>query len=224
MIRMKSTWVVLGLVALMSVAVLAADPWAFPVQPGLEAKWVFNNETGGAVTGFHLEFDQAVEVSYSIAIGGDLMLVQAAGTVFDFVGELVPFATFYVEWTPVDAVPSLAMWMAGERPVGSPFFTTIDKLGYLFGQGIVMMREANPAALLAAFEQFFLDNAEYLGTVSQSLGMSLEDSLMPIIMTSPAEGIQNFFATIVGMIGVTSLEGVLDGAVDFTALFAVLGL
>jgi len=54
--------------------------------------------------------------------------------------------------------------------------------------------------------------------------MSLQDSLMPIIMSAPAEGIQNFFNTIVGMLGVTSIEDLLQGAVDFSALLGALGL
>ena len=121
-------------------------------------------------------------------------------------------------------VPTFAVWLSGERGVGRPHFTTLAKLGNLFGVGIVHLRETDPAALAAAFEQFFVDNAEYLAGLSESLGMSLADSLMPIIMASPAEGIENFFNTIVGMLGVTTLEGVLEGGIDFSALFDALGL
>jgi hypothetical protein len=76
----------------------------------------------------------------------------------------------------------------------------------------------------AAFAQFFADNKDYLAVVSSSLGMSLADSLMPIIMSAPAEGIQNFFNTIVGMLGVTSIGDLLEGAVDFSSLLNALGL
>ncbi|MCX6098702.1 MAG: hypothetical protein NTX69_01635, partial [Candidatus Bipolaricaulota bacterium] len=102
--------------------------------------------------------------------------------------------------------------------------TTLEKLGYLFGQGIVYMRQANPAALNAAFAQFFADNAAYFTVLSQSLGMSLQDSLLPIIMSAPAEGIQNFFNTIVGMLGVTDLQSLVGGSVNFSSLFGLLGL
>jgi FMN-dependent NADH-azoreductase len=54
--------------------------------------------------------------------------------------------------------------------------------------------------------------------------MSLADSLMPIIMASPAEGIENFFNTIMGMLGVTALTEVTAGSVNFGALFALLGI
>jgi len=46
---------------------------------------------------------------------------------------------------------------------------------------------------------------------------------MPIVMASPPEGIENFFNTVVGMLGVTTLEGVLTGGIDFSSLFAALG-
>jgi len=75
-----------------------------------------------------------------------------------------------------------------------------------------------------AFAQFFADNGAYFAVLSQSLGMSLQDSLLPIIMSAPAEGIQNFFNTIIGMLGVTDLSGLLGGDVDFSSLFQVLGL
>ena len=96
-------------------------------------------------------------------------------------------------------------------------------MGYLFGQGIVYLRQANPAALQAAFGQFFADNAAYFAVLAQTLGMSLQDSLLPIIMSAPAEGIQNFFNTIVGMLGVTDLQSLVGGDVSFNALFKVLG-
>ena len=47
---------------------------------------------------------------------------------------------------------------------------------------------------------------------------------MPVIMASPAEGIENFFNTIIGMLGVTDLSDVVAGDVNFGALFALLGL
>jgi len=113
-------------------------------------------------------------------------------------------------------------------PLGSPFFTSLTVLGRLFGIGIVALREANPVALGAAFEQFFTDNAAYLAGLSESLGMSLADSLMPIIMASPmaspADGITNFFNTIMGMLGLTELSAVVTGDVDWSALFIALGM
>jgi hypothetical protein len=226
--RKKNAWLVLG-VAIVSlvmgtVAAYGLDFAAYVV--GDTAAWLFNNGTGTTVTGFHIEFDQAVTITSKVEWGGLLpALGGATGTTFDFNGgTLVAGGTLDLEWQPASAVPTYAMWMNGAQPAGAPYFTTIAQLGYLFGQGIVHVREVNPAALNAAFAQFFADNADYLASVSQALGMSLADSLMPIILTAPAEGIQNFFSTIVGMLGVTSLEGVLQGDVNFSSLFALLGL
>jgi len=222
MIRRKSMLMVLGLVAALSFSAFASD-WAIPA--GASGVWSFHNLNGASVTGLHIEFEQEVTIVSKVDVGGYLAPVgEMTGMVFDFIGELVDYGTVVFEFQPVEAVPSLVMWMSGERPVGTPFFTSVAVLGRLFGQGIVAVREANPAALGAAFEQFFLDNAEYLSGLSESLGMDLQTSLMPIIMSSPAEGIENFFATIVGMLGATSLEDVLEGGINFGALFALLGL
>jgi hypothetical protein len=73
-------------------------------------------------------------------------------------------------------------------------------------------------------EQFFAANEEFFKMLEQSLGMSLQESLMPVILTAPAEGIENFFNTLVGMLGVTTLEELLQGQVDLSALLALLGL
>ena len=229
MIRKKSLWLALGLAAVLSVSLWASDPWAVPLQPGTEAIWEFKNLTGQEVTGLHIEFDRGdVQLTYWVGVFGDMQPLQGGGTdssfTTDFGGLVSPYGSLYVQWTPVDAVPSLVMWMDGMSPVGAPFFTTISKLGYLFGQGIVAMREAAPEVLQMAFAQFFADNAEYLGTLSESLGMPLETALMPIIMSSPAEGIENFFNTIVGMLGIQSLGEVMGGGIDWTALFGALGL
>jgi hypothetical protein len=225
MMRGKTVGLVLGLVAILSFVTWAQDTWLDAYIAGDTAVWFFNNTTGMDVTGLQVEFDQEVTIVNKIEFGGALMpLGELTGTAFTFVGELVKNGTVQLDWQPADAVPTFALWLSGERSAGTPYFTTIAKLGYLFGQGIVHLREADPAGLAAAFEQFFMDNAEYLTGLSESLGMSLQDSLMPIIMASPAEGIENFFNTIVGMLGVTTLEGVLQGGINFSALFNALGL
>ena len=225
MIRGKTVAVVVGLVAMLSFATWAQAEWLEPYAAGDTAVWFFNNTTGMAVTGLQVEFDQEVTIVNNIAFGGSLTPTGGmTGTSFTFLGSLVKNGSVELDWQPADALPAYAVWLSGERAVGKPYFTTIEKLGFLFAQGIVHLREANPAALAAAFDQFFLDNQEYLGELSQSLGMSLQDSLMPIILASPAEGIENFFNTIVGMLGVTTLEGVLEGGIDFSALFNALGL
>ncbi len=223
--RGKSVGLVLGLVAILSFAAWSQDVWFDAYVAGDTAVWLFNNTSGMDVTGLLLEFDQEVTIVNQIAFGGAMTPLEGTtGAAFTFFGDLVKNGTLQVDWQPATAVVTYAVWLSGERAVGRPYFTTIDKLGYLFGVGIVYMRENDPAALNAAFEQFFMDNAEYLAGLSASLGMDLQDSLMPIIMASPAEGIENFFNTIVGMLGVTTLEGVLEGGIDFTALFALLGL
>jgi len=225
MMRGKTVGLVLVLVAILSCAAWAQATWLVPYVAGDTAVWFFNNTTGGDVTGLQIEFDQEVTIINKLEIGGALMpLGEMTGTAFTLVGGLVKYGTLQLDWQPASAVPTYAIWLSGERGVGTPHFTTIAKLGYLFGQGIVHLREADPAGLAVAFEQFFLDNAAYLAGLSESLGMSLQDSLMPIIMSSPAEGIENFFNTIVGMLGVTDLAGVLEGGIDFSALFNALGL
>ncbi len=217
----------LALVTVMSISAMAAVDYIVPLTnpDGDVALWLLNNTTGATVTGLQIEFDQAVTIVTSNAIGGNLVPAQGTtGSAFTFVGELVSQGTLPLEWQPATAKPTFIMWLSGARAVGTPYFTTIEKLGYLFGQGIVYVRQANPAALNAAFAQFFADNAAYFVQLSQSLGMSLQDSLLPIIMSAPAEGIQNFFNTIVGMLGVTDLQSLVGGSVNFSALFALLGL
>lgn len=217
----------LALATVMSISAMAAVDYIVPLTnpDGDVALWLLNNTTGATVTGLQIEFDQAVTIVTSTAIGGNLVPAQGTtGSAFTFVGELVSQGTLPLEWQPATAKPTFIVWLSGARAVGTPYFTTIEKLGYLFGQGIVYVRQANPAALNAAFAQFFADNAAYFTVLSQSLGMSLQDSLLPIIMSAPAEGIQNFFNTIVGMLGVTDLQSLVGGAVNFGALFALLGL
>ncbi len=215
-----------AVVMLGTVAALGATNFVHQYVAGTSAVWEIDNLTGAAVTGVHIEFDQPVTITNKVEIGGYLpALGPATGTTFDFNGgSLVADGVVILEWQPIDAQPTLVMWMNGARPVGAPYFTTIQQLGYLFGQGIVHLREANPAALQAAFAQFFADNAAYFGVLSQTLGISLQDSLLPVILSAPAEGIQNFFNTIVGMLGVTDLQGLLGGDVNFNALFVALGL
>lgn len=227
MLRRKMSGVLLVLVVAVVFGAIAG--YGFDLQTyvmGDVGTGIFNNDTTVAVTGIHVEFDQEVTILSKIEFGGQLpALGGPTGTAFDYNGgSLVAGGSLILEWEPADAVPTFALWMNGQQPVGKPYFTTIAQLGYLFGQGIVQARETNPAALNAAFQQFFMDNEDYLAGVSQSLGMSLADSLMPIILSAPAEGIENFFNTIVGMLGVTSLDQVVQGDVDFSALFNLLGL
>jgi hypothetical protein len=228
MVRAKKS---VGLVFVAAVLVfgVAASAYAMDFDAyvvGDVAAWMLNNDTGAAVTGIHIEFDQEVTITSKVEVGGLLpALGGPTGTTFDFNGgSLVAGGTLILEWQPADAKPSYILWMNGERAAGRPYFTTVAQLGYLFGVGIVHLRESNPALLGAAFAQFFADNQAYLAGVSAALGMSLADSLMPIIMSAPAEGIQNFFNTIVGMLGVTSIGDLLEGAVDFSSLLNALGL
>jgi len=226
MIRRRCAWVVLGVLLLASLSGLAQGVSMDPHVVGDTAVWYFSNAVGVPVTGLQLEFDQEVTITNKLDMGGFLpLLTPATGTAFTFAGgSLAVNGILELSWQPADAVPTFAMWLSGQAPIGAPFFTTIAKLGYLFGQGIVALREANPAALGAAFELFFMDNADYLAGLAASTGLDLATSLMPIIMASPAEGIENFFNTVVGMLGVTTLEGVLTGGIDFSSLFAALGM
>jgi len=231
MIRTKNLWMVLGLVLSLSFAASATvvAPWIDAYAAGDTMVWFFNNTTGETANILHLEFEQEVTITNYIAIGGGMVpMGPLTGTTFDFAGSLIKYGTLQVD-LPLGAVPALAQLLKMDEvgnttPLGSPYFTSIAVLGRLFGIGIVAVREANPDALLAAFDQFFQDNAAYLAGLSESLGMSLADSLMPIIMASPAEGIENFFNTIMGMLGVTDLAEVVTGSVNWGALFTVLGM
>lgn len=223
----KRLLAVLAVVAALSLSAVAAVDYIVPLTnpDGPFGLWLLNNTTGSKVTGFKIEFSAPVTITSATTIGGNLVPLEGmTGSSFTFVGELVAYGALPLQWEPASAAPTYIVWLSGTRPVGTPYFTTIEKLGYLFGQGIVHLRATNPAALQAAFATFFADNAAYFAVLSQQLGMSLQDSLLPIILSAPAEGIQNFFGTIVGMLGVTSLDGLLGGSVNFGALFAVLGL
>ena len=229
MSRGKGVLLVVGLVSLLSLVAVGQLPdWisSYTSPYGGDAAHVsFTNLTGTAVDVLHLEFEEEVTLTYFLAIGGVPVLAgEATGVELNFVGALIPYAEIYMVWEPITAFPVFAQWLAVGAPAGSPFIGSLTVLGRLFGQGIVAVREANPAALAAAFEQFFTDNGEYFAGLAASIGIDLQSQLMPIILTAPAEGIANFFGTIVGMLGATSLEEVVGGSVDFAALFALLGL
>jgi hypothetical protein len=231
MIRIKKLWLVLGLIACVSIAASAAPvaPWIDVQSSSDMAYWFFSNLTGDTANFLHLEFEQEVTITGYFVVGGGMVpMGPLTGTTFDFAGSLVKSGTLLLD-LPMGTVPALAQWLKQDEvgnaiPLGSPFFTSLSVLGRLFGIGIVALREANPVALGAAFQQFFADNEAYLAGLSESLGMSLADSLMPIIMASPADGIENFFNTIMGMLGVTSLADAVTGSVDWSALFTALGM
>jgi hypothetical protein len=187
---------------------------------------MFHNTVGAPVTGLHIEFDQEVTIVNKVEFGGFLpALGELTGTSFDFAGgELAAGGTLELDWQPTEAMPVLVQWLSGVYPAGAPYFTTLDVLGRLLGQGIVVLREQDPALLAATFEAFFALNEEFFVGLEQSLGMSLRDSLLPVIMSAPAEGIQNFFNTMLGMLGVTTLEELLQGDVDLSPLLALVGM
>jgi len=223
----KAVLLVVGLVALLSLSAVAQADWILSytsVGGGADAHLSFVNTSGVTANVLHLEFAEEVTLTYSLAIGGVLVPVAAVtGTTIDLAGEMVNYGEIYTIWEPVTAYPIYAQWLAGTTPVGTPHIGSVAVLGRLFGQGIAALRDANPAALQAAFDQFFADNGEYLAGLSESLGMDLATQLMPVILAAPAEGIENFFNTIIGMLGVTSLEEVIGGDLDFSSLFAALG-
>ena len=152
MVYRRKLVALLALVVVMSISAMAAVDYIVPLTnpDGDVALWLLNNTTGATVTGLQIEFDQAVTIVTSNAIGGNLVPAQGTtGSAFTFVGELVNQGTLPLEWQPAAAKPTFIMWLSGARAVGTPYFTTIEKLGYLFGQGIVYVRQANPAALNA---------------------------------------------------------------------------
>lgn len=227
MVKGKFVWAVVG-IAILS---LSAVAFAGGVKVGLYSGGqsmvgFFTNTVGTKVAGVHVEFDQPVTITNKVEIGGYLPAPsELTGKKFDFVGgSLVNSGTVELDWQPAGAKPVLVQWIGANGPAGTPYFTTLSVLGQLLGEGIVRLRTEHPALFQQAFAKFFADNADFFATLSQSLGMSLKDSLMPIIMTAPAEGIANFFNTLVGALGVKSLDDLLHSDVDFTALFQALGL
>ena len=229
MSRRKGVLLVVGLVSLLSLVAVGQLPnWilSYTSPYGGDAAHVsFVNMTGTTTDVLHLEFEEEVTLTYSLAIGGVPILVsETTGTVLNFAGAMIPSAEIYLVWEPITAFPVFAQWLTGGAPAGPPFINSLTVLGRLFGEGIVAAREANPAALGAAFEQFFTDNAASFADLVASIGIDLQSQLMPIILTAPAEGIANFFGTIIGMLGATSLEEVVGGGVNFGSLFALLGL
>lgn len=224
---MEKKYAVLGVLVLMlatTVAFAGGVDTAFYAGTGTTVG-MFTNTVGTAVTGLHIEFDQEVTLVNKIEFGGYLPAMgEMTGTTFDFAGgSLVAGGSVELDWQPADAKPTLVQWLSDGTATGTPYFTTVEAFGVIISQGIVAMRETHPDLLQAAFAQFFLDNQDFFTTVSQSLGMPLQESLMPIIMAAPAEGIANFFNTLVGMLGVTDLNGLLGGDVDFSALLSLLG-
>ena len=224
--------VLVGLVLLVGVMCITLS---FAFAQGVETQYykagstavgMFTNTVGMSVTGLSIEFDREVTIVNKVEFGGYLpALGVSTGTSFYYGGgEVVAMGTVQLDWEPVEAQPTFIVWLIGDKPAGVPYFTTLDRLGWLLGQGIVHVREQNPELLTAAFAQFFAANAEFFGALEETLGMSLEESLMPIIMAAPAEAIENFFNTIVGMLGVTTLGDILQGDVDFSSLFELLGL
>ncbi len=224
---MKKKYAVLGVLVLMlatTAAFAGGVDTAFYAGTGVTVG-MLTNTVGTAVTGLHIQFDQEVTLVNKIEFGGYLPAVgDMTGTTFDFAGgSLIAGGSVELDWQPADAKPILAQWLSDGTAAGTPYYTTVEAFGIVLSQGIVAMREANPDLLQAAFAQFFADNKDFFADLSQSLGMPLQESLMPIIMSAPAEGIANFFNTMVGMLGVTDLNGLLGGDVDFSALLTLLG-
>ncbi|MCD5416700.1 hypothetical protein LR032_06440 [Candidatus Bipolaricaulota bacterium] len=195
-------------------------------QAGPVTVGMITNTVGAAVTGLRIEFDQEVTLVNKIEFGGYLPLLgEMTGTSFYFAGgELVAGGTVQLDWKPAEATPVLIQWISGVAPIGAPFFTTVEVLGRLLGEGIVAVREADPELLQAAFAQFFADNEVLFAELAVALGMPLDAAIMPVIMTAPAIGIANFFATLAGMFGATTVDDILRGDINFDALLAILGL
>ncbi len=227
MVKGRFVGAVMGVLLLVgSVVAFAGGVNVSLYSAGDYAVGLFGNETGVAVIGLHIEFDQPVTITNKVEFGGYLPAPgDLSGDTFDFLGgTLAASGTLELDWQPADAKPVLVQWIGESGPVGTPYFTTLEALGKLLGEGIVRLREQHPDQLQQAFAKFFADNADYFKALSESLGMPLQQSLMPIIMSAPAEGIANFFNTLVGSLGVTNLDELLHGDVDFTALLQALGL
>jgi len=227
MMKGRFVWALAGVVFLsLSVIAFAGGVNVALYSGGDYAVGLFTNETGVAVNGLHIEFDQPVTITNKVEIGGYLPATgKLTGEAFDFAGgTLTASGTVELDWQPAKAKPTLIQWIGAQGPIGTPYFTTLSTLGTLLGERIVKLRNEHPDLLKQAFAKFFADNAEFFASLSESLGVSLKDSLSPIIMSAPAEGITNLFNTLVGTLGVKTLDELLSSDVDFTALFKALGL
>jgi len=226
MVKGRYVGAVIGAVLLIGAAAFAGGVSVALYPAGDYTVGLFTNTTGSSVIGLHIEFDQPVTITNKVEVGGYLPASgELPGDTFDFIGgTLAASGTVELDWQPAAAKPALIQWIGESGPVGTPYFTTLDAFGKLLGEGIVRLREQHPDQLQQAFAKFFADNADYFAALSESLGMPLQQSLMPIIMSTPAEGIANFFNTLVGSLGATNLDQVLHGDVDFTALLQALGL
>jgi hypothetical protein len=226
-------WVGLA-VFFLCIPVVAQDIGFTTLDAGQHIVGVFTNLTGGEVTGLHLEFPLGTSITIieKLEIGGFLMaLGPDTGREFDFAGGfLVNYGEVLLEWDQPDALPIFAQWLSGTEPVGEPFVVfdawlptlSVEEFGTLLANAIVTAREANPAALMAAFDAFFAANEEYFAGLEETLGMPLAASLMPVIQSAPAEGIVNFFVTLTNMLGVASVPELLEGDVNFMALLDLL--
>ncbi|MBN1858191.1 hypothetical protein JW848_03185 [Candidatus Bipolaricaulota bacterium] len=225
---------ILGVVAMVFSIGLCAAAQAVNLDvyaAGDKAVALIHSTLDTPVTGLHIEFDREVTVSNKVEIGGFLPLLSpSTGTAFDFAGgALSEYGTVILEWEPAEAGPYLIQWISGAAPVGEPYIVleaymaslSLPEFGLLLAEGIVAAREQDPLALQAAFDQFFAANALYFAGLEASLGMPLADSLMPVIISSPAEGIVNFFVTLVGMLGVDSVGSLMQGDVNFMPLLAL---
>jgi len=225
---------ILGVMALVLAIGLVVSAQAVNLElhvPGSTAIALIHSTLDTPVTGLHIEFDREVTVFNKIEFGGFLPLVSPdTGTTFDFAGgTLSALGTVILEWEPADATPYLIQWISGTGPIGEPLIVieaymaslSLTDFGALLAEGIVTAREQNPLALQAAFDAFFAANAAYFAGLEASLGMPLADSLMPVIMSSPAEGIVNFFTTLVGMLQIENVGSLMTGDVDFMPLLAL---
>ncbi len=231
---MRKRMKILGVVAVVLSLGLAAAAQAVDLElyvPGAKAIGLIHSTLNTPVTGLHIEFDREVTVFNKVEVGGFLPLVSpSTGSAFDFAGGMLSqFGTVILEWEPAEATPFLIQWISGMAPIGEPYVEieaylaslSLMDFGNLLAEGIVTAREQDPLALQAAFDAFFAVNEAYFAGLEASLGMPLAASLMPVILSSPAEGIVNFFMTLVGMLQIDSVGSLTTGDVNFAPLLAL---
>jgi hypothetical protein len=223
--KVATVSVISGLLLFCLTVMISAAGVGVELYPaGVATVGIFTNSVGEAITGLHIEFDREVTIVNKVEIGGFLPATgELTGTVFDFAGgSLVAGGAVDLDWEPAEGTPTLVQWLSDSAPIGTPYFTTLDTLGELLTQGIVSLREKDPELLASTLGQFFADNEELFAALGESIGVSIADELMPVIMTAPAEGIANFFNTFLGLLGVESLEAV-QQQVNLNALLSLIG-
>lgn len=190
---------------------------------GTQSIWWFANVTGQTVTTLQIAFDQPVKLLGKVEVFGGMKNITGmdTGTEFLFHGTLANHGFIELRWEPVEAQPTLVMWLVGERPAGVPYFTTVPALIKVLSGGLAALRDADPAGFTSLLQTFFRTNPTLADSLGQ-LGLTPE-LITGMLMAAPVEGIENLLLTLVGAFGLDTLDEFM-GALDWSLILGALGL